>query len=394
MISMLHGNPALVRDNKLWVDRKFVTGMAEYGKHLEGQEIVSYHPRLKWENREAIMDLTGVPISDLGFRVESIEMDPKWRPAQGELTRVTPQIQASSVVYGGGFGIDQMAINLGIPLVLIMEYNFLTQVEFSMANLNGVPRKALRCAKLTKTYLSYAFSTVRKASLIHCNGYPIYDEVKAFNSKRLLYLDSRMQKDTLIEKSTLDERLKVTRPMQLIYSGRFEPAKGTLDAIFVAIALKKKGVPFELDLYGQGSLDAQMRELTKTAGISDIVRVHSAIDYPSLLKISQQKDAFLCCHVQDDPSCTYLEAMGCGLPVIGYGNRMLAKVCESSKAGLYAKKKPAAVADLLAKLSEQPEELKRLSRAARRFAEAHTFESEFARRMQSLREIAGMEASR
>ena len=32
----------------------------------------------------------------------------------------------------------------------------------------------------------------------------------------------------------------------------------------------------------------------------------------------QEADIFLSCHRQDDPSCAYLEAMGCGLPVLGY----------------------------------------------------------------------------
>src|SRR5690606_8215642 len=44
-------------------------------------------------------------------------------------------------------------------------------------------------------------------------------------------------------------------------------------------------------------------------------------------------DLFLSCHRQSDPSCSYLEAMGCGLAVLGYDNAMWSRLAAESGGG-------------------------------------------------------------
>jgi colanic acid/amylovoran biosynthesis glycosyltransferase len=389
MITMVHANLALVQDDRLWTDQKFISGMAEYGRLLPGEKIVSIHPQMEWESRHQVMDLVGIPLSELGFQVETLRLNGKYKPEPGEVARLEPLIRESSLVSGAGFELDQVALRHGVPLVVVLEYNFRTQVEFAMANLKGLPRKALRLASVAKQYLQFSLATIRRASLVHCNGYPIYEEVRPFNRHRFLYLDSRMREENLISRSELEARLSDVgkRPLRLIYSGRFERAKGPLEVIRVARRLKELNCSFEMDLYGQGSQEDEMRGLVKRSGLDEVVRINKAVPYESLLKILKTKDAFVCCHVQDDPSCTYLEAMGCGLPVIGYGNRMLSRLCEESGGGLHDGKKPELVAQRLFGVAQQTHQLKTLSRSARNFAGQHTFEHEFRRRVESLKKI-------
>jgi hypothetical protein len=118
------------------------------------------------------------------------------------------------------------------------------------------------------------------------------------------------------------------------------------------------------------------------------IKVHDAIPYPELAKISRTFDAFVCCHIQSDPSCTYLESLGAGLPIVGYENKMWRGVLNASGAG-YASPMhlPERVADGIAALS-RPAQFRSLSEKALAFAKGHTFEREYQKRIDAINSAA------
>ena len=99
--------------------------------------------------------------------------------------------------------------------------------------------------------------------------------------------------------------------------------------------MRDAGVNFTLDIYGAGSLSYAIASGIAGAGLGDRVRLHAPVDFDSVLVPAMRRDAdvFLSCHRQGDPSCSYLEAMGCGLPVVGFANRMLAALVADSGGG-------------------------------------------------------------
>ena len=100
---------------------------------------------------------------------------------------------------------------------------------------------------------------------------------------------------------------------------------------------------------------------------------------------SREFDIFVCCHIQNDPSCTYLESFGAGLPIVGYANRMWRRLSEESGAGFCSTLgDPVAVADDVYRLASDLELLSTLSERARRFAIEHTFERELKKRTDAL----------
>jgi glycosyltransferase involved in cell wall biosynthesis len=112
------------------------------------------------------------------------------------------------------------------------------------------------------------------------------------------------------------------------------------------------------------------------------------VPYPELVEIARRFDLFVCCHVQDDPSCTYIESFGCGLPVAGYANAMWRGLAASSRAGVVSPLRgEEALAEAIARLLADPAWLDALSQHARAFALEHCFENEFARRTESLEEL-------
>jgi hypothetical protein len=102
----------------------------------------------------------------------------------------------------------------------------------------------------------------------------------------------------------------------------------------------------------------------------------------------EHADIYLSCHRQSDPSCTYIENMGCGLSVAGYANNMWSSLCDASGAGWAVPLGNAeALADSIAASSEDRNRLAACSDAARNFAGKHSFEREFRRRVDHLRAL-------
>ena len=101
--------------------------------------------------------------------------------------------------------------------------------------------------------------------------------------------------------------------------------KGADDLIRIATLLNSVGKEFQLDIYGTGSLEAEMRAAIASASgsMQQKVHIHPPLDFDQALVpiMRSEIDLFLCCHRQSDPSCTYLETLGCGVPIVGYQNR-------------------------------------------------------------------------
>src|SRR3954453_7019599 len=189
-----------------------------------------------------------------------------------------------------------------------------------------------------------------------------------------------MRAHMVIDEEALHRRLqqRPDRRPRLLFSGRFEPAKGALDVVLAAIDCQHRGLDFELHLYSQGSQRPAIDRAVAEHGLADKVFVHDAVPYPELVEVARGCDLFVCCHIQDDPSCTYLESMGCGLPVIGYGNAMWLAMCADSRAGVVTPLgAPDALAEAIVRLLADPGRLDDLSLRARSFAVEHAFEREF-----------------
>ena len=228
---------------------------------------------------------------------------------------------------------------------------------------------------------------MRGAHSLHCNGYPIYDATRRYNGNSLLYLDSRMSLDMIIPRQDLGARLaaRAGRPLRLLYSGRYERMKGATDAVEVALECLRRGVDIEMHFYGQGSLREDMDRIAAQAPRPGRIHIHDAIPYPELVRISRTFDLFVCCHIQNDPSCTYLESFGGGLPIVGYGNRMWRRLSERSGAGLASPLgRPALVADDVQRLAGDSQLLSKLSERAVAFALEHHYENEFGKRIRAL----------
>ena len=379
MITMVHSNPARVVDGILCVDRKFHTGMLAFCAALGGG-MTTVHPLA---TQDCIgIDMIEIPLDALPYAVLVVEPD-------GDRASFQHLIESSTLVYGMGLGFERMAQACGVPYVMVAEYDLKTRIVASTSQVRSAARKSVRAARIAGDYFMHFAPDAKRAASVHCNGYPIYDALQSVNDNRVLYLDSRMSEDMVTSGEQLNVRLRdrPSRALRLLFSGRYEPLKGALDAVNVAISAIRRGLHVEMHTYGEGSQKDDMRRLVEGAGMTAQVIVHDAIPDPELVEISRGFDVFVCCHIQGDPSCTYLEAFGAGLPIVGYDNRMWRRLCQESGAGLSVRMHDVeAVVGGLESIHSQSGLLEELSHRAREFAISHTLDREFAKRTDAIRE--------
>lgn len=385
-IALVHANPIAIQGAAVRVDRKFHIGMLRYARDLH-EPVVSVNPQLPAE--QPIMDPIELRLNALPYELMTIRTGPDLLPAPSELPRLHALLARSTLVYGGDLGIARLCRRQQVPYVLMLEYDLPTRIAATTLQVSGRARRIARAARCVWRHLMQSLPEIRAAHSVHCNGFPVYETARRHHPNCLLYFDSRMSAEMLIAPEQLEARLSNHRgrPLRLLYSGRYEPFKGALDVLRIGIGCLESGLDIELHCYGQGSLREPM--LRMAALHPGRLHVHDAIAYPDLVERSRSFDLFVCCHVQNDPSCTYLEALGCGLPVVGYANAMWRRMCQVSGAGLCSRMgDPLAVAASIETLVHNRAMLADMSRRALAFARGHLFEAEFDKRIAALNSLA------
>jgi glycosyltransferase involved in cell wall biosynthesis len=353
------------------VDRKFHVGI-ERQASLLGARVLCLAP----EGPPPTLDPLEHQRRDLAYEVLNAD----------DHDAVVRAISESDLVYGLDLRAFRVARALGVPCVAVTEYSFAIRWRLAGLLVKG-PRRVSRKARSIYDHAREQHAVIRAAA-VHCNGYPAYNAAKLAR-RRLLYFDSRMGAQDVISPHELDARLATidgARPFRLVFTGRLEPIKGALDLVDVAAYLRARGAPVVFDVYGDGSEREAMQQAIDRRGLRDMMTLRGVLPYPELVERVRGADLFVCCHPQGDPSCTYIETFGAGVPIAGYANEMWSALALESQGGVAT---PIGDRDALAraieKLLRHPWELERASRSARNFALAHNFDREFERRVDDLR---------
>lgn len=362
---------------RLRLDVKFVEGMRLHCRFWDGPVAV-------------VLRDVGLPIpfgsdydvAQLGFDVRVLAPD---EPLDDGFLGTFDTIAASADV------VDALDLGRGrrLPVVYTVEYTLGTRLRIVALDRGlGWLRK---CWSMLWNLRMEARRrrAFRGAAGLQVNGYPAHGAYRHLNPSTHLYLDGRMRSDAMAtpaEVAVRAARLRSGAPLRLAHSGRLEPMKGAQDLVPVARALRGLGIAFTLDVYGAGSLAGEIASALGEFGGS--VRLHDPVDFETQLVpwMRTGADLFLSCHRQSDPSCTYLESLGCGVPVVGYANAMWSRLSEASGSGwVVPMGDRAALAAEIARLDRAREEVVQHAGRGLDFARAHDFETEFAARMEHYR---------
>jgi glycosyltransferase involved in cell wall biosynthesis len=383
-LTIVSSSPAMIVDEKLFLDVKFVEGMRFYSRYWHGPVACLLKSR-----SDVFPFSKAYDPSDLPFEVVVIP---------NEVNISEKHLFDSDIIIASGD--DHESLDVG----RICRANG-KKIAFSIENIPETRRKIVLLDR-ERTLAQKAYSLLwmvgkeaqrwnefRRADAVQANGYPAFSLYRALNKNTILYFDSRMSATMFATEEEMDARcshLASGAPVRLVHSGRLEPLKGSQDLISIARHLQAMDVRFVLDIFGTGSLEAEMRSEIAHRGLQHCVRLHGAVDFETELVpyIREQSDVYLSCHRQSDPSCTYLENMGCGVAVVGYDNKMWSALCKDSGAGWLAPTgNTRKLADLINVASSNRSELVNRCIAARDFSIAHSFESEFRLRLVQLESL-------
>lgn len=376
---------ARMPDGRLLMDEKFVSGMVLHAKRWNGP----VRAVMRELGQGALPFAAPVDPSTLPFAVTLMPQDVPLEHALG----AAPGLVLALADMPDQLSLGDAARARGLHVVYGIEYTLETRLRIARLERDrSLPRRLWSMLWHLRTERARR-RALREAEGIQLNGFPAERIYAGLNPQALRYLDNRMSAEMLATPAEVDaRRLRHEQglPLRLIHSGRLERMKGGHLLVPLASALRDKGVPFSLAIYGAGALEAEIRQGIAEHGLSDRVQLHPSVPFETgLVPISRREaDVFVSCHVQSDPSCTYLEAMGCGLPVVGFANDMLKGLAlESDAAWCLPVGNVRAMADQIARLDGDRAEVMRRAEAGLAYARRHDFTTEFDARMQHLARV-------
>lgn len=375
--------PAGMRDGKLVLDRKFVEGMRLYAEKWNGPVGCLLPDNFSDQLFTGTFDPASIPFE--------VRLHPRTR-------RVTAtELDGYDVVLCSGdseqhLHLAELCKRVGKPVFFTIENIPETRRQIVMLDRKKSLLKKMKSVAMVHYHERRRRRAFALADGLQANGYPAARRYRADNANVLLYLDNRIDAGLLgtqAEMAARRDRLMAGKPLRLIHSGRLEPLKGSQDLVPIACRLRDQGVDFVLDIFGGGSLEGDIRAEISRCGLQNHVRLRGVADFATELVPHARKnsDIFVSCHRQSDPSCSYLENMGCGLAIIGYDNRMWDALARESGAGWAL---PLghwrALADRLASLDKDRLAIAKAADNARRFSGQHLLEREFDMRVRFLKD--------
>ncbi len=160
-------------------------------------------------------------------------------------------------------------------------------------------------------------------------------------------------------------------PVRLLFVGRFNAFKNVESLLETAVRLKEMGVDnFELQLAGDGERRSNLERLTVEKGLTKQLRFLGWIDRKDIVNLYHQADLFVTATTWEGMPNTVLEAMACGLPVIGSRASGLGELVREGVNGyLVDINDKSVMAERLADLINNPYERQRMGKESRKIAE-------------------------
>lgn len=235
---------------------------------------------------------------------------------------------------------------------------------------------------------SYA-RVVRGAVGVQCNGYPAMRLFGRHSPRPLLYFDTRLTR-TAVAREAGRPRPPLAAPLRLGFSGRLAGEKGPQFAVEAHRRLARAGAPTTLTIFGSGPMEEQLRREA-----ADGVIFAGSVPFESewIERIPREVDLMVLPHPQGDPSGTYLEAAGLGVPFVAFAN--VAAQSLTSRHGLGWSTRMNDVGGLvrrIQRLNEDPSQVRAAADRGRAFMTEHCFEHEFDRRVEHLEACAAISA--
>ena len=372
--------PAWRIRGQLWLDRKFKDGMDTWCDQWPG----CIRAVMEVAQLKEVPSFGAYRWSGVDERFDLAVLEPGEAFSARHLEGV--DLLMSSADNPGKLVAPDLCRRAGVACIMAIEYTLSTRLDMLAHSRVG----ALKRLKTVAWFLMNERrirSALRRCDAVQANGIPAYDAYARARPGNLLYFDTRLAAQAVITADALQARLdtlQAGRPLRLAFSGRLIGGKGADALVPLAARLRKRGLDFRFDIYGDGELKQEIAAGIHGEGLQQLVTLHGPIDFATQLmpRLKESVDLFVCCHRQGDPSCTYAETLGCGVPIVGFANESLGSLVDAYGVG-WATPMNALdpLADVIVRLDRDRADIAAKSRAARDFGTTHSFETTFRQRI-------------
>jgi colanic acid/amylovoran biosynthesis glycosyltransferase len=378
--------------NRLIIDEKAISGLHLYQKLWPGRVRCIFREG----DRSAVIFGRTYDLGRLPFEIEILP--------RNALVPDSLISDASIVLASGDNWLDlpiaDQSARLDVPVCFVIEYILETRLQ--ILALSEMPlfskAKSFVWNLMIEGERRRAFS---RSVGLQSNGTPAAWSYRHSTPNVMTFFDTRLSEHKMAtEREISAKQLRIMKgsPLRLAFTGRLEKWKGADDLIDIAAMLDQKGKEFVLDIYGSGSLAPEMSSTLSEAPetLRRKIRIHEPLDFNRELVplLRSEVDLFLCCHRQSDPSCTYLETLGCGVPILGYGNRALRGILGQADIGwITPPNAKFEIVRTILELDANRFELANKMRNALNFASKHSFEGSFQRRIDQLWQLSHQQST-
>jgi len=164
---------------------------------------------------------------------------------------------------------------------------------------------------------------IRLTPLVFVVGDVLYERFKNYRNVVKIYASWVRREDIISSASLLRkiESSKRSEKIKLCFAARLILKKNPVCAIQVAKILKSKGIPFKLDIFGEGQMKEELKELVKKYELEDHVTFKGLIPYgETFYNALREYDAILVPNLSGEQPRIIFDAMANGLVVIGSTN--------------------------------------------------------------------------
>lgn len=158
----------------------------------------------------------------------------------------------------------------------------------------------------------------------------------------------------------------------IVHAGRFAKER-SIDVIIRALPLVKKEIPeAELVLCGRGPDEQELRTLAKSLNVIDSVKFIGFVEQQVLVEVYNSGMVFAITSTADTQSMVMMQAMACGVPVVGVRARALPEYINDSNGFLIEPGDEKALAQRIVEILKDEGLQKRLGDGGRKTAERYS----------------------
>jgi glycosyltransferase involved in cell wall biosynthesis len=168
-------------------------------------------------------------------------------------------------------------------------------------------------------------------------------------------------------RAALRARFGLSGPV-ITYAGRLAPEKNITVLLQAVALLKQHGIIAQLAIAGHGSHEAILRDLADELTIVGQVKFLGTLAQQDLTVLLQASDIFAIMSTSETQSMVLLQAMACGLPVIGANTRALPDFIGPDNGLLADPHDPADISAAMAHLLADPARRQTMGEAGRQRA--------------------------